>query len=100
MKDDMFSKNKNNPNLSVRKKNPLFWFWSASRFETYFRILSLQSAICDHFDLIFSNKIVFKSADHSLGLVLAWLHCCPDLAGLQYASCLHFPIPWTWDDDL
>lgn len=66
------------------KKIALFWFWSASRFEIYFGIFCLQSEICDNFDLISSNKIVFKSADHSLGLVLACLHCCSDFRDLQY----------------
>lgn len=31
---------------------------------------------------------MFKSADHSLDLVLACLHCCPDFRGLQYTLSL------------
>lgn len=70
----------------------LLWTWSASRFETGFRILHVQSAICDNFHFIFGSKMVFKSANHSSGSALAWLLCCLHFTNLQYAATLQFPV--------
>lgn len=82
--------------LTDKKKTALFRSWSVSRFEAGFRILHLQSEICDHLHFIFSSKIVLKSASHSSGSVLVWLHCCPCFTYLQYAPSVPIPVKQRW----